>query len=124
MENGEKAEIRIAHPWTYFNITNHARFENIEFTGEDMLAKATHNGVAFEFMDQWGPLAFMPFKKCTVKDDPKSLNTISDLRLQSEGSLNLDSKGMVFECDDDFVEADNVPPDAIDERCFPEYAAT
>ena len=38
--NGEKSQIRIAHPWTYFNITNHARFVNIEFTGEDLFAKA------------------------------------------------------------------------------------
>ena len=48
---GEKAQIRIAHPWTYFNITNSAVFKNIEFTGEDLFAKATFKGNEMGFMD-------------------------------------------------------------------------
>ena len=47
----EKPQIRIAHPWTYFNITNQALFENIEFTGEDLFAKVYKNGTYFDFMD-------------------------------------------------------------------------
>ena len=35
---GEKVQIRLASPYSYFNITNVAHFENIEFTGEDMFA--------------------------------------------------------------------------------------
>ena len=38
---GKKAQIRLANPHTYFNITNSARFENIEFTGEDLFAVST-----------------------------------------------------------------------------------
>mmetsp|Transcript_342 Transcript_342/g.467 ORF Transcript_342/g.467 Transcript_342/m.467 type:complete len:122 (+) Transcript_342:2101-2466(+) len=37
---GEKPEIRIASPWTSFNITNQVLFENIKFTGEDLFASA------------------------------------------------------------------------------------
>ena len=56
---GEKAQIRISHPWTYFNITNQVQFENIEFTGEDLFASATYStgGTNYEFMDQWNLLA-------------------------------------------------------------------
>ena len=42
VSGGDRAKIRLANPHTYFNITNYARFENIEFTGEDMFAKATY----------------------------------------------------------------------------------
>jgi hypothetical protein len=38
VEAGEKAQIRLASPHTYFNVTNFAHFENIEFTGEDLFA--------------------------------------------------------------------------------------
>ena len=76
-------------------------------------------------MDQWGPLAFMPFKKCSVDENPRDLNTISDLTIhKQDNTLSRDEYGISFECDDDFVQADNVPPDQIDEECFPEYAAT
>jgi hypothetical protein len=33
-----KPQIRLANPYTYFNITNYALFENIDFTGEDLFA--------------------------------------------------------------------------------------
>ena len=41
VKGGEKAQIRIANPYTSFNITNDAVFENIEFTGEDLFANIT-----------------------------------------------------------------------------------
>ena len=44
VENGEKAQIRIANEYTYFNITNFAEFRDIEFTGEDLFASATYDG--------------------------------------------------------------------------------
>ena len=46
---GERVEIRIASPYTYFNITNIAHFENIDFTGEDLFASALHNKAAMGF---------------------------------------------------------------------------
>ena len=46
---GEKVQIRISSPSSYFNITNVAHFENIEFTGEDMFAQATVSGAAMGF---------------------------------------------------------------------------
>ena len=61
---GEKVQIRIANPYTYFNITSYMHFENIEFTGEDLFAEATLNEKEMGFMDKWGVLAFMPFTKC------------------------------------------------------------
>ena len=33
-----KPQIRVANTFTYFNISNYAQFENISFTGEDLLA--------------------------------------------------------------------------------------
>ena len=41
---GERPELRISSPWTNFNITNKAIFENINFSGEDLFAVATTNG--------------------------------------------------------------------------------
>lgn len=46
---GEKVQVRLSSPYSYFNITNVAHFENIEFTGEDMFAQATVNGVEMGF---------------------------------------------------------------------------
>ena len=46
---GEKVQIRLASPYSYFNITNVAHFENIEFTGEDMFASATVSGAEMGF---------------------------------------------------------------------------
>ena len=46
---GERVEIRIASPYTYFNITNIAHFENIDFTGEDLFASALHNKATMGF---------------------------------------------------------------------------
>ena len=63
-DNGEKAQIRISNPYTYFNITKTAKFENIEFTGEDLFASTKLNGFSMDFMGQYGILAFMPFSKC------------------------------------------------------------
>ena len=40
---GERAEIRLSTPYTFFNVTNWAKFENIEFTGEDLFADAKYN---------------------------------------------------------------------------------
>ena len=48
---GKRAEIRIANPYTHFNITGEAYFYNIEFTGEDMFASATVHGASMGFMD-------------------------------------------------------------------------
>lgn len=49
VDKGEKSQIRISSPHTYFNITNFARFENIEFTGEDLFAKSTYDGSEMDF---------------------------------------------------------------------------
>lgn len=76
---GEKVQIRLANPHTYFNVTNYMRFENIEFTGEDLFAEAMYNDKPMGFMDQWGILAFMPFNKCQVLNDKDSLTVIDEL---------------------------------------------
>ncbi len=60
------AEIRIASPYMNFNITGSASFENIEFTGEDLFAKATLNGVEMGYAGDLGMLAFLPIKKCLI----------------------------------------------------------
>jgi hypothetical protein len=38
VRKGKRPEIRLHSNGTFFNITNNATFENIEFTGIDMLA--------------------------------------------------------------------------------------
>lgn len=87
--NGEKAQIRIANPYTYFNITNYASFENIEFTGEDLFAKATYNGEPMSFMDDLGILAFMPFTKCQVQQDASKLSTIDEITIKTMDFLKV-----------------------------------
>lgn len=82
MAAGEKAQIRIANPYTYFNITNYARFENIEFTGEDLFASATYEGAPMGFMGDLGILAYMPFVKCQIEQDASKLSTIDDITLK------------------------------------------
>ena len=87
--NGDKAQIRIANPYTYFNITNYASFENIEFTGEDLFAKATYNGESMGFMDELGILAFMPFTKCQVQQDASKLSTIDEITVKTMDFLKV-----------------------------------
>ena len=63
---GEKAQIRIPNPYTKFNVTNYMKFENIEFTGEDLFASVTFMEEEMGFMGQHGLLAYMPFEKCHI----------------------------------------------------------
>ena len=52
VESGDKAQIRIANEYTYFNITNFAEFKDIEFTGEDLFASATYEEKEMGYMGQ------------------------------------------------------------------------
>ena len=102
MAGGEKAQIRLANPNTYFNITKYARFENIEFTGEDLFAVATNRTGSLQgFMGNQGILAFMPFTKCSIKDDPSTLDTLSEFELKQEDFMKVVNSGannFVYEC--------------------------
>ena len=66
-------------------------FENIEFTGEDLFAEATLDGEEMGFMDQYGILAYMPFTKCTIQEDPSKLNTIDDITFKKMAHLKVGS---------------------------------
>ena len=49
---GERPQIRLPNTYTSFNITNHAVFENIEFTGEDLFAEAKLDGAHMGYMGE------------------------------------------------------------------------
>ena len=89
VEGGEKAQIRLANPYTNFNITNSMTFKNIEFTGEDLFASAKLNGEEMGFMDQYGILAYMPFTKCTIQQDAEKLSTIDDITFKKMSFLKV-----------------------------------
>ena len=48
--------------YSFFNITNHATFKNLEFTGIDMLAASTGYD-----------LSYMPLKLCDFTETPTSI---------------------------------------------------
>lgn len=119
---GEKAQIRIANPWTSFNITNQATFENIEFTGEDLFASAhwQTSTQTYNIMGQWNYLAYMPFRKCRVRDDPDKLTTLDQLHIETLDYVPIE--GFTYECINPFDTEKKKPPMEYDERCFtPEY---
>ena len=118
MSEGEKVEIRVSSPWTNFNITNQMQFENIIFTGEDLFASASY--LTYSSMGQWNLLAFMPFKKCKIHDEPGSLSTIDELRLETLNYVPL--AGFEYSCINRFNKTASEPPYEVDNRCFtPEY---
>ena len=79
----DKPQIRVANTFTYFNITNFAYFENIEFTGEDLFATFAGSGTSsiadFGDENRWGPLAFLPRTKCRVRKEPSGFFDKLDL---------------------------------------------
>ena len=114
---GEKAELRISSPWTSFNITNSAEFENIEFRGDDLFANATFES---SMMDQWNLLAFMPWKKCNVRDNAGELTTLDELHVETLNYAPI--QGFEYTCEPSFNKTAKLPPNDIDQRCFtPEY---
>ena len=80
VNKGEKPQIRMQNSFEVFNITHSATFENIEFTGEDLMVETykflTHGNRVdgFEvyeeepgsFQTPQGKLGFLPFKKCSI----------------------------------------------------------
>ena len=118
---GEKAEIRVSSPWSFFNITNSAEFMNIEFRGDDLFANATT--YSNSMMGQWNLLAFMPWKKCNVRGDADDLTTLEELRVETLDYVHM--SGFEYTCEPSFNRTAQLPPNEVDERCFtPEYIVT
>ena len=67
-------------------------------------------------MGQWGILAFMPFTKCRVREDPKKLSTIDDIFIYKENHIGLPD--LEYECENDFKRIENEPPSERDNRCI------
>ena len=115
-----KPQIRIANPYTYFNITNYALFENIDFTGEDLFAEITR-GSEGGFMQPWGAMGFFPSTKCTVKEEPKT--TFDNLKFKTGMNPSRTNPEFQYRCTTG-VDTDTMwPPYEVDDRCFPEYNA-
>jgi len=55
------------------------------------------------YMGQLGQLAFMPFTKCTISEDPSKLNTISELTVRNIN--NFGTSDYKYECTNPFVRA-------------------
>jgi len=58
VRSGEKPEIRVHSSYSYFNVTNSATFQNLHFTGIDMLATSTCD------------LSYLPVRFCTFTEEP------------------------------------------------------
>lgn len=87
-----------------------------------MFASATYasDTTKYDFMDQWNLLSIIPFKKCTIHNDPDGLDTLSELRIETLEYVPY--KDFRFECLNPFKRQDNKPPFNVDKRCFtPEY---
>ena len=117
LETDAKPQIRISNPYTYFNITRYALFQNIDFSGEDLFAHANYatNG----FLSPWGATAFFPVKKCTVVNDP--VNLFDELRFFTGKNTIEALSGISYRCQTGIDQSTRVPPSDVDDRCFPEY---
>ena len=60
------------------------------------------------YMDELGILAFMPFTKCTVKENEDSLSTNDDIWIYKKNHLKLE--GFDYECVENFDESQSDPP--------------
>ena len=118
-----KPEIRVANTYTYFNITNYAYFENIAFTGEDLLATVVLEGHAtlqapytrgYALLKQ-GVLSFYPKTKCKVREEPSSFFKKLDIHVQA----SFPRPNAYINCSDGWIEQDARPPKKKDDRCFP-----
>jgi len=73
VRGGEKPEIRLHSSYSYFNVTNAATFENLHFTGVDMLATSTCD------------LSYVPVRLCTFTEEQSPV--IEPLQLGSVSSV-------------------------------------
>ena len=53
-----------------------------------------------DFMGQWGMLAYMPFTKCTVREDAEKLSTIDDIWIKKSDYVGV--KALEYVCSNDF----------------------
>ena len=82
-----------------------------------MFANATYTS---SMMGQWNLLAYMPFKKCNVKDDPDELSTIDEMHIETSNYISI--SGFSYSCEPSFNKTAKLPPEKSDDRCFtPEY---
>ena len=63
-----KPQIRIHDSRSWFNITNFAQFEKIEFTAEDAMARVN---TTYEYYDETEPVfKNVPLMKCNFTSEP------------------------------------------------------
>ena len=55
------------------------------------------------YMDQWGILAFMPFKKCEVQQNADELSVIDEITVKTVDHINF--SGLEYECFAHFTKA-------------------
>lgn len=76
MKRGEIPEIRVSSNYSNFNVTNFAHFENLLFTGVDMLAVDESGTPGCEY-------SYIPAKKCEFTTEPNSVVATLDLNVAS-----------------------------------------
>ena len=93
-----KPQIRLHNSISYFNITNFAQFENIQFTAEDSLANITNKTYSQHF-------DHAPLVKCAFEEEPTEYLANATVEAWKERLLRID-----FECSTGYNHSVDLPP--------------